>query len=128
MKPILLLSLVGALSVPAAADDFTFGFGYRGGGRISVGFGYSSEHRRVAARVVTRKWVPGHYEAVSRQVWVPGVCEQVWQPAEYGWAYDRCGRRVRVLVHPAGYVTVERPGHWTCVQETVWVAGHYVRC
>lgn len=125
MRSILLLTVLGALAVPAAADDITFGFGYRNGGRWSVGFGYSNGNHR---RVVNQKWVPGHYEVVSRDVWVPGVCEQVWQPAQYGWACDRYGRRVQVLVRAAGYVTVQRPGHYRCVQETVWVAGHYVRC
>jgi len=125
MRSILLLTVLGALAVPAAADDITFGFGYRNGGRWSVGFGYSNGHNR---RGVNQKWAPGHYEVVSREVWVPGVCEQVWQPAQYGWAYDHCGRRVQALVRAAGYVTVERPGHYQCVQETVWVPGHYVRC
>lgn len=121
MRPILLLSLVGALSAPAAADDFSFGFGYRNGGRtrIAVRFGHTDSHV---------KWVPGHYETVSKQVWIAGGCEQVWQPAQYGWQYDHCGRRVRVLLRPAGYVTVQTPGHWQCVQETVWVPGRYVRC
>jgi hypothetical protein len=117
--------MLGALAIPAAADDFSIGFGYRNGGRWSIGFGYSSGHDR---RVVNQRWVPGHYETVSRQVWVPGACEQVWQPAQYRWAYDRCGRRVQVLVRPAGYVTVERPGHYQTVCEQVWVPGHYVRC
>jgi hypothetical protein len=124
MRPILLLSLVGALSAPAAAGDIAFGFGYRDGGRhrISVGFGYSEwGHRH-------RTWVPGHYETVSRQVWVPGGCEQVWQPAEYGWRHDHCGRRMRVLVRPAGYVTVHTPGRYETVCEQVWVPGRYVRC
>ncbi len=122
MRSILLLSLLGALSAPAAAGDITFGFGYRNGGRWSVGFGYSNGHHR------HRTWVAGHYETVHRQVWVPGGCEQGWQPAQYDWRYDHCGRRVRVLVRHAGYVTVQRPGHYETVCEQVWVPGRYVRC
>ena len=127
MRPILLLSLVGALSAPAAAGDISFGFGYRDGGknnnRFSVAFGYSDRHSHSH-----RQWVPGHYETVERQVWHPGVCEQVWQPAQYGWRHDRHGHRVRYLVRAAGYVTVQRPGHYDTVCEQVWVPGRYVRC
>jgi hypothetical protein len=126
MRPILLLSLVGALSVPAAAGDISIDFGFRNGHGVSIGFGYTNAHRR--AVVVRQKWIPGHYETVSKDVWVPEVREQVWQPAQYGWSRDRCGRRIRVLVRPAGYVTVVHPGRWKCIQETVWVPGHYERC
>lgn len=127
MRPILLLSLVGAISAPAAAGDISIDFGFRSNRGVAIAFGYRDGHRRPAP-VVHRRWVPGHYETVSKQVWVPGTCEQVWQPAQYEWRYDHCGRRIRVLVRPAGYVTVERPGYWQTVQQTVWVAGHYVRC
>ena len=128
MRPILLLSLVGALSAPAAAGDVSFGFGFRDGGRhgVSVAFGYSNGHNH--RRHVNQKWVPGHYETVHRQVWVPGACEQVCQPAQYEWRHDHCGHRVRVLVRQAGYVTVQRPGHYDTVCEQVWVPGRYVRC
>jgi hypothetical protein len=121
MRSILLLSLVGALSAPAAAGDISFGFGYRDGGRqgVAVRFGYSNGHRQ---------YVPGHYETVRRQVWVAGACEQIWQPAQYGWRHDHCGHRVRYLIRAAGYVTVQRPGHYDTVCEQVWVPGHYVRC
>jgi hypothetical protein len=128
MRPILLLSLVGALSAPASAGDISVDFGFRSGKGIAIAFGFSNRHRHEAPPVVVQKWVPGHYATVSKRVWVAGVCEQVWQPAVYGWSYDRCGRRVQVLVRPAGYVTVERPGHYETVQQTVWVAGHYQRC
>lgn len=128
MKPILLLSLVGALSAPAAAGDVSFGFGFREGRGVSVAFGYSEHKHRHRAPVVHRKWVPGHYETVERQVYVPGTCEQVWQPAQYEWRYDHCGNRVRVLVRQAGYVHVERPGYYRTVCEQVWVPGRYVRC
>jgi len=127
MRPILLLSLVGALSAPAAAGDVTIDFGFRTGRGVAIGFGYSNAKAR-RHRVVHQRWIPGHYETVAKQVWVAGVCEQVWQPAVYGWSRDRCGRRIRVLVRPAGYVTVQRPGRWQTVQETVWVPGHYERC
>ncbi|MCK6462126.1 MAG: hypothetical protein L6Q95_19760 [Planctomycetes bacterium] len=131
MKPILLLSLVGALAAPAAAGDVSIGFGYSEGHGVSIGFGYREKHRHHdhgRRHVEHRKWVPGHYETVHRQVYVPGWCEQVWQPAEYRWTRDHCGRRVRVLVRPAGYVTVERPGYYKTVCEQVWVPGRYVRC
>jgi hypothetical protein len=129
MRPILLLSLVGALSAPAAAGDVTFGFGYRDGGGVSVAFGYSDhKHKHRQYGHAHRKWVPGHYETVHRQVWVPGTCEQVWQPAEYRWQTDHCGHRVRVCVRQAGYVTVERPGYYKTVCDQVWVPGRYVRC
>ena len=127
MRPILLLSLVGALAAPAAADDITFGFGYGNGGRWSVGFGYSNSHRHHVERV-HRTWVAGHYETVHRQVYVPGCRETVWQPAQYAWQYDHCGHRVRVLVREAGYVTVQKPGYYKTVCEQVWVPGHYERC
>jgi len=125
MRSILLLSLVGALSAPAAAGDVTFGFGYRDGGRhgVSVRFGYSDRKHNHH-----KKWVPGRYETVHRKVWVAGACEQVWQPAQYAWQVDHCGRRVRVLVRAAGYVTVQRAGHYETVCEQVWVPGRYVRC
>jgi hypothetical protein len=134
MRSILFLSLVGVLSAPAAAGDISIGFGYSDGRGLSIGVGYrdrDGDHRHHGHRhveVVHRKWVPGHYETVHRQVYVPGTCEQVWQPAEYRWTRDHCGRRVRVLVRAAGYVTVERPGYYTTVCEQVWIPGRYVRC
>jgi hypothetical protein len=120
MRSILLLSLVGALAAPAAAGDIDFSFGFHKGGRhaVSVTFGHRSHHR----------YVPGHYETVTKEVWVAGGCETVWQPAQWGWRRDRCGHRVRYLIRPAGYVQVHTPGRWECVKETVWVPGRYVRC
>jgi hypothetical protein len=35
---------------------------------------------------------------------------------------------MRVLVRPAGYVTVHTPGRYETVCEQVWVPGRYVRC
>jgi hypothetical protein len=125
MKPILLLSLMGALAAPAAAGDVSFGFGFghgHRGNRISVAIGYNGHRHH------DRVWVPGHYETVVKKVWVSGGCERVWQPAQYGWRYDHCGRRVQVLLRPAGYVTVHSAGHWERVTERVWVPGRHVAC
>jgi hypothetical protein len=68
-------------------------------------------------------WVPGHYETVERDVWVPGTCEKVWIEPCYETRYDACGRPYRVLVKPGHWTTVETPGHFEtrCVQ--VWVEG-----
>jgi hypothetical protein len=52
----------------------------------------------------------GHWEI--RKVWVPPVCEKVWNPGHY----DRCGDWV-----PGRWITLEKsPGYWT--KERVWVA------
>jgi hypothetical protein len=133
MRSILLLSLLGALAAPASADwtptmsgnVIGFGFRYRDRDKgISVGVGYRDGYRN-GYRHRHRHWVPGHYDVVTRRVWVPGAHETVWQPAEWGWRHDACGGHVRYLVRPAGYVTIHHPGHWDYVQERVWVPGHY---
>jgi hypothetical protein len=127
MKPILLLSLVGALAAPAAAGDVSFGFGFghgKGGNRVTLAFGYQSNGHRHHDRV----WVPGHYDTVVKKVWVTGSFQRVWQPARFGWRRDHCGHRVRVLLRPAGYVMVQTAGHWENVTERVWVPGRYVSC
>jgi hypothetical protein len=130
MRSILLLPLVGALAVPAAADWTPTMSGHV----VGFGFNYplkdrhhtSSWRRRDRAGCASRRWAPAHYATVSRDVWVPASCEQVWRPAQWGWTY-RSGRRVRSLVRPAGYVTVHSPGHYECVQTRVWVPGRYER-
>jgi hypothetical protein len=52
----------------------------------------------------------GHWEV--RKVWVPPVCERVWNPGHY----DRNCRWV-----PGRWITVEKsPGYWA--KKRVWVA------
>lgn len=133
MKPLMLLTLMGALAAPAAAGDLSLDFGFRHsrhGKGIAISVGYRSGHR--AQRHHRRhhhhdrcEYVPGHYEFVQKKVWVAGGLRKEWRPARWGWRYDACGRRVRVLVRPAGYVMVHVPGHWDYVQERVWVSGRY---
>lgn len=131
MKPLMLLTLMGALAAPAAAGDLSIDFGFRHarhGNGISIAVGYRNGHRVERNRHRHNdhcQYVPGHYEVVQKQVWVPGGLRKEYRPARWGWRYDACGRRVRVLVRPAGYVMVQVPGHWDYVQERIWVAGYY---
>ncbi len=57
-----------------------------------------------------RYWVAGHYESVTRKVWVDGFYEKVWVPpiTRRVWVRGRRGRRGR--------------GHW---EQEIVECGHY---
>jgi len=72
-------------------------------------------------------WVPGYWETVKRRVHVPGYWEKVWHGPEYGYRYDRCGRRYRYVVRPGHYDRVWVPGRYEVRYERVWRPGYWRR-
>jgi len=126
MKTLAIATLLALGATPAAAGGFSFGFGFHKKGKsVSVQIGNSHSRGHKQAHRHGKVWVPGHYDTVSRQVWVPGRKRRVWQAAEIGYRYDRCGRRVSYVVRPAGFRVVRRPGHYVTRYEKVWVPGHF---
>ncbi|MHC4161456.1 MAG: hypothetical protein ACYTDU_00015 [Planctomycetota bacterium] len=129
MKALVLASLLALAAPQAAAGDGGFRIGFsvqHKGVRVNVGVGKHApppryEHRRHHRRV----WVPGRYKIVQSKVWVPAYTHKVWRPAEYGYLWDRCGHRVRYVVHPAHWQTVRVAGHWDYRSHKVWRPGHY---
>lgn len=93
------------------------------GSAIQVSLGNYCKPAPVRRLIHSGHWVPGHYETVERQVWIPGTCEKLWIEPCYETRYDSCGRPYRVLVAAGHWTTVETPGHYEirCVQ--VWVEG-----
>lgn len=135
---LLALPLVLAFATPSAhAQKLVIGVG---GHRGNASFGVSANFRfgqprftPSPIRVVQPRcepaplWVPGHYEVISRQVWIPGCIRQEYVPPvfeERQWR-DYCGRLhiERIQISPATWRTVEAPGRWQSVSERAWIEG-----
>ncbi len=95
---------------------------------VSVGIPLGGSHCAPVHRHsdCCKRWIPGHFEVVTEQVFVPGCCRQVWVEPVYATEYDHCGRPFQVLVAPGHYETVQEPGHYETVQRQIWVAPTFV--
>lgn len=124
MKTILasLVVLAGLTYFAGSSDAQRAASRYGSGVHSSYyGAGRSYSHSRV--------WVPGHYETVRQQVWVPGSCERVWVPPVFELRHDGCGRALRVMVRAGCWETVQHPGHYQERCASVWRPGHWApRC
>jgi hypothetical protein len=119
---------------PAQAQG-GFGIGFTKFGKksaVSVGFStgfHGGYHRGYGHHghvvVVDRCWVPGHYQTVARQVWVPGCVERVYVEPVYDTCVDPYGNVTRVMVRAGYYRNVEVGGRFETVYEQVWVPGYY---
>jgi hypothetical protein len=132
---LLVLPLLLAFAAPsAAAQEFTIGFGKHGHhGSIGVSAGIFLGAPVCAPIHCAPKpiWIPGHYQIVERQVFVPGCTRKVFVPATYEnrvWR-DYCGQIqvVRVQTCPATWRIVQDPGRWQCVAERIWIEGSWTK-
>lgn len=104
--------------------------GYGGVVQSTAGYAHRSYGNRPYRRIVgscppARQWIDGHYQTVTRQVWVPGRTERVWVPPTYATRYDACGNPYQVQVQPGFWRTVQHPGCYENRTERVWVPGHW---
>ena len=90
---------------------------------------YSHGHRARRGPIVPtcapRAWVPGHYQPVSRDVWVPAITRRVWVAPVIETRCDLWGRHFDVEVAPGHWQDVIEPGHYERRTERVWVPGHW---
>jgi hypothetical protein len=98
----------------------------------NVGFSIGRTSSRRPSGYVTprcdpprRVYVPGHYETVEHQVWIPATRQRVWCEPVYETRYDSCGRAYTVLVRNGGYEWVTTPGHYEIQTARVWVTGRW---
>jgi hypothetical protein len=132
------LAVLAAPAPAAHAGDLKLGVVLGGDkGRLELSYGHGGHgrghayagcelHRRC---VPARIFVPGHYETVEHEVWVPGFKEKVWVDAVYETRYDHCGRPYRVRVCDGRWTVRVHPGHYETRCERVWVPGGYeARC
>lgn len=141
LRPALIaIPLLLALSAPTAqAQRLSIGLGHNGkhgGVQVSADlrFGYP-RHANGPIRVVAPRcepapvWVPGHYQEVSRRIWVPGCVRQEYVPPVYEerrWRdYRGCWHVERVQIRPGTWRSVEEPGTWKVVCERIWVEGSW---
>ncbi|MEM6393132.1 MAG: hypothetical protein AAF797_10200 [Planctomycetota bacterium] len=54
-----------------------------------------------------------HRTLAPRQHWVPGYWSKQYIPPKYGWRYNACGTRYRVVVRHGYHKNVWVPGRWT---------------
>lgn len=85
--------------------------------------GYS--RRAVTTCAPRRVYVPGHYQTVTRRVWVPGQLREEYVPATYETRLDPCGRPYNALIRAAHYRTVQDPGYWEDRGQRVWVPARW---
>lgn len=85
-------------------------------------FGGCSIHTYCIPKTV---FVPGHYEAIEKQVWVAPKQVKVWVDQILETRYDYCGQPYTVLVQPGHWAKHVEPGHFETVLEQVFVPGHY---
>jgi hypothetical protein len=87
---------------------------------------YSHAPRPYVTYASSRVWIPGGYETIRQQIWVPGCSERIWVEPIFEWRSGPCHTQIRIqlgggywrTVHHAGHyeyqpVSVYRPGHWT---------------
>lgn len=122
---LLLLTLSPLLASSASAADLSLGAKIRlGKGTIGVSYRQRPAIRPVCGPAC-RTWIPGRYETVSYQVFVPGRVEKVWMPAVYE---NRCGPRggiSKVRVQAGYWKTVRHRGHYDTRYKRVWKPGHW---
>jgi hypothetical protein len=118
-------------SIPAQAQG-GFGFGFSKFGKhsaVSVGFttGLRPIHRGVVVvdPIPARCFVPGHYETVCSEVWVPGCSRRVYVDPVYDTCVDPCGNVTRVLIREGGFKVIQDRGHFETRCSQVWVSGGY---
>ncbi|MEW6073978.1 MAG: hypothetical protein AB1726_15460 [Planctomycetota bacterium] len=69
-----------------------------------------------------RVWIPGHYEWVGEEVWVPGWTEVIWVEPVYEWRVF-LGCRFRLLVRAGHWSEIHHPGHFETRRVQVWRPG-----
>ena len=126
-KAILTGVLIVAIGSSAFAD-ISWGF--------NIGFGHRDRHRRhghgfIRPRVFIHSRPRGHWETVTRRVWVPGRYENEWVPEETERVYIRGhydawgnyvpGRTEIRVIRPARWERVWKEGYYKTVTERVWV-------
>lgn len=132
-----------AAAAPTAAQGFGVSFQRHGRhGDVSIGFetgrrhggydrgyergyGHGHGHGRGPVGCNDRVWVPGCYETVAQQVWVPGRVRQVWCEAVYDTCYDACGRPYRRCVSQGYWKTIQEPGCYETRYVQVWREGYW---
>ena len=119
MKARLSSLLIGALVVLLAPTTSA----QRAANYASHGTVSSGSYR--GAYASSRVWVPGHYESVSRRVYVPGPTRSVWVEPDYEWQVGPCGVRY-VCVRAGHWKTVQLPGHYENRRVRVWREGTWV--
>lgn len=125
------LFVAALLAAPVAAQGFrgSFGFGHQGRrSHVQADFGYGGHgggRPHGYDRRETRVFVPGCYETVAQQVWVPGRVSQVWCEAVYDTCYDPCGRPYRRCVSQGYWKTVQEPGCYETRYVQVWREGYW---
>ena len=104
--------------------------GYSRSAQRSSGYGRSGYGRggRVISRPYDsrRSWVPGHYEQVARQVWVPARTERIWIEPVYELRCDRYGNQVRVLVRAGYWDEICHPGYYETRYVRTWIPGTWI--
>lgn len=122
LKTLLLATAAAAaLLAPAAkAQVFSFGIGKPGKFAAYVNFGHPQPPPRA--------WVPGHYETVKQQVWVPGCSHREYVQPCWETRYDCWHRPYTVMVRPGYWKTIQDPGHYELRAVQVWIGGHWQTC
>ena len=115
--------LFAGFAAPMAAAGEREGHGGRTRRRIEVG---RSSHARHVYRPGHR-FIRGHYELVTRKVWVPGYYRTEEIPAVYSEILGKYGKIKFVLVRTACVRKVWVPGYHKTKQVRVWVPGRFVR-
>ena len=76
-----------------------------------------------------RIWIAGHYETVTKKVWVPGYHEKVCVPpvTRRVWVSGRYGRGhwEEEIIRPGRYKRVWREGYYEYRDVEVWVDGYW---
>ena len=120
--PSLLIGALALLSAPASAQRSRGGPSYSGVSASVHSSAYGSYTRSYSS---SRVWVPGHYESVSRQVFVPGPTRRVWVEPVHEWRLGALGFRY-VCIRAGYWKTIQLPGRYETRCERVYVPGHWV--
>lgn len=126
LAALFVLLTAGAASAQAG---IVFEFGkHKKHSHVGVGIGIplpGPTHHHVHTHYC-RRYVPGHYDIVREQVWVPGCTHQIYVEAVYRTEFDHFGRAYQVLVTPAHYQTIQDQGRYDWVERKIWIPESWV--
>jgi hypothetical protein len=76
---------------------------------------------------VNNRWIPGHYEIVEQQVFIPGETRRLWVDPQYVREWHN-GCPVYIQVKNGHYRCETTPGHYETRSVQQWVDGYWANC
>lgn len=127
----MIAAVAAVLFCTALADGqgISFSFGKHGKHKsVGVSVGIPLGHHGHVHSNSCQRLVPGHYEIVREQVFVPGPVRQVWVEPVYRTVYDCHGHPHQEVVAHGHWETIQEPGRYELQDRKIWVPDQVTTC